>query len=128
MVKKVAGIIIRCADKVLLVKRSDKVDNFPNIWSIPAGHVEEDEIPYETSIRELYEETQIDSKDIKFLDFLGTIGKDRNTEFHIFLWESKRIIVPKLDFEHTEYGWFTAGNIPEPITEEIRQKVFESFA
>jgi 8-oxo-dGTP pyrophosphatase MutT (NUDIX family) len=42
-------------DKVLVVKGKEK-------WSLPKGHKELDEKPYETAMREIYEETSLQLK------------------------------------------------------------------
>ena len=120
-----AGVIIRHGNEILLVKRSYEVDNFVGIWSIPGGGVEKNEIPYEAAIRELYEETQIDSQELTFEDYLGTIKRKGKEDFHIFLWSAERKMVPILDFEHTDYGWYKLSNLPKPMTPEMVEKIFE---
>ena len=120
-----AGVIIRCEDEFLLMKRSLEVDNYPNTWSIPGGGVEDDEIPYQAAIRELFEETQIDSSELEFEDYLGIIERESKEAFHIFLWSSESKLTPILDFEHTEYGWFKLSRLPEPMTYEMIEKLFE---
>ena len=123
-----AGVVIRYEDEFLLMKRSLEVDNYPNIWSIPGGGVEDNEIPYQAAIRELFEETQIDSSELEFEDYLGTIDRKSKEAFHIFLWSSKSKLTPILDFEHTEYGWFKLNNLPKPMTPEMIKKLYEIVA
>ena len=123
-----AGVVIRCEDEFLLMKRSLEVDNYPSTWSIPGGGVEDDEIPYQAAIRELFEETQIDSSELKFEDYLGIVERKGKEAFHIFLWASESKLTPILDFEHTEYGWFKLSELPEPMTCEMVEKLFEIVA
>lgn len=69
--------VVICNQKVLLVKRRD----FP-LWDLPGGVVESDELPSETAIREMYEETgyevQIDYEFARYID------KTRNDCQHLF--------------------------------------------
>ena len=60
--KRYAGILVKCGDEVLLCKRNNNGD-LPGQWSIPCGHLEEDESPKEGSMREFYEETNLKAKD-----------------------------------------------------------------
>ena len=123
-----AGVIIRYEDEFLLMKRSLEVDNYPNTWSIPGGGIEDNEIPCQAAIRELFEETQIDSNELEFEDYLGTIDRKGKEAFHIFLWSSNSKLTPILDFEHTEYGWYKLSKLPEPMTSEMIEKLYEIVA
>lgn len=52
--EKSCGCIVFDGEKILLVKQTQ------GHWGIPKGHVEENETEYETAIREVKEETNID--------------------------------------------------------------------
>ena len=56
--RKSSGIILKYGDEVLLCKRSPE-ESLPNVWSIPAGGMENGESPGQTAIREFHEETNI---------------------------------------------------------------------
>ena len=56
-----AGVIIKYGKTVLLCKRSN-ICNFAGYWSIPAGAIEEGEMPFVAAERELFEETKIKIK------------------------------------------------------------------
>ncbi|EGQ43986.1 MAG: ADP-ribose pyrophosphatase [Candidatus Nanosalina sp. J07AB43] len=80
-VHRSVGIIVTCKNEVLLLDRR----KYPTKHSIPAGHLEEGEDPSKAAIRELEEETGIDSfsDDISKV-FRGKI-KDacrRGSDFH----------------------------------------------
>jgi 8-oxo-dGTP pyrophosphatase MutT (NUDIX family) len=49
-------------DKLLILKRSDKVGTYKGLWGGVAGYVEENEEPYETALKEIKEEVGIEKK------------------------------------------------------------------
>ena len=77
-----AGVIIENDEgKVLFFLRDNKSTiPFPNQWSIPGGHVEQNESPMCTVKRELKEEMELEIGEISFF---GTIKFD-NREIYIF--------------------------------------------
>jgi ADP-ribose pyrophosphatase YjhB (NUDIX family) len=112
--KKYAGVLLRSRNKVLLCKRSPG-ESRPNTWSIPCGHVEEDEKPKAAAIREFKEETNINlDTSIKLLDFIKT---DDNGIIFVFSKEVEKEIEPDLEkakdgHEHTKCGYFNLIDIP----------------
>ena len=54
----VAAILVR-EDKILLGQRSPTRDFYPDVWDVFGGHIEPDEQPEKTLIRELQEELDI---------------------------------------------------------------------
>ena len=54
----VAGVIIRNANRVLMCQRSMD-STLPGMWSIPGGHIEENENAVFAAVREFFEETNI---------------------------------------------------------------------
>lgn len=54
--EKSCGCIVIEKDKVLLIKSTE------GIWDFPKGHIEKDETEVETAIREVKEETNVDVK------------------------------------------------------------------
>jgi len=120
-----AGVIVRYGETVLLCKRSN-ICNFAGYWSIPAGAVEEGETPFKAAERELREETEI--KIERPLEFVmktqGMRSKKRGEEpFYIYRYDSDDLLYPKLDFEHTEYGWFTPDALPHPMCENVIEAI-----
>ena len=66
--KKYGGVLLICGDKFLLGQRSDK-GNFPKCWSVFGGEIEEGESILEGIKRELFEETEIESDNIRYVPF-----------------------------------------------------------
>lgn len=54
----VAAILVR-EDKILLGKRAPSRDFYPNVWDMFGGHIEAEEQPEHTLIRELQEELDV---------------------------------------------------------------------
>ncbi len=117
--KKWAGVILKNDGEVLLCKRSpDKT--MPNTWSIPSGHIEENESPGVAALREFYEETNIElDKDLDFVGFLTKFKKDGTKKGHmfVFLSETKDKIEPDLKnakdgWEHTSCKYFKKEDLP----------------
>jgi 8-oxo-dGTP pyrophosphatase MutT (NUDIX family) len=120
--KRFAGILVKCGNKVLLCKRSPDQSS-PNIWSVPGGGIEDDEMPKDTAIREFYEETNINLsskiKDIDLLDVITTLDRKGNPKglMYIYIYESDTEIYPDLDiakdgYEHTECDYFSLMDLP----------------
>jgi ADP-ribose pyrophosphatase YjhB (NUDIX family) len=115
-----SGVLIKFGSSVLLCKRS-KVCNFAGHWSIPAGGIEEGETPEEAARRELLEETRIEAKELSLLaETEGLRRAERGPEpFYVYLYKTEELLLPVLDFEHTEYGYFRKEDLPEPMCGNI---------
>ena len=103
-----AGVAVLCGDSVLLAKRietylGEKV-SFGGYWSIFAGALNANEGIKEGAARELLEESGIVSP-IKDLQFIGSID-NKQSLLHVHCYSIEEIVIPKLNFEHTEFGWF----------------------
>lgn len=103
-------IFLRYKDKILLLKRSDKVLAYQGKWSVVAGFLDEVKPIREKILEEVKEETGINKDDIlsihigepyEFLD--AEIGKTWIR--HPVLVELKKEPSLKLDWEHKEYKW-----------------------
>jgi ADP-ribose pyrophosphatase YjhB (NUDIX family) len=118
--RKSAGVIIKHGDEVLLCKRSPE-ETLPNIWSIPAGGIEDGESPGVAALREVNEETNI--KLGTNLDLVGMIDT-KNDEgvksgmMFVFLQETKDKKTPNLKsashgHEHTTCKYFKLEDLPK---------------
>jgi len=113
-VKVAAGVIIQYGDKVLMCKRAEnKV--YGGQWSIPLGHVENNESPINGCIREVFEETNIKlSGDVKLIDI---ITKDNGTIIYVYYKDSGKELIPDLEnakdgHEHSECGYYSYDELP----------------
>ena len=119
---KYAGVMVYCKNAILLAKRiekcpiTNKTTDFPGYWSIFCGSIEKGESPIECAQRELFEETKI-NVEINDLQYMKDSG-----ELSIYKYELDSLVLPELNFEHTESGWFMMDSInilPEPIDKKI---------
>ena len=95
------------------------METFSNMWSIPAGGSKEDETPEETAIRELFEETGIEISNLS----LQTIVESMDEIFYFYHKEIEIKIKPELNWEHTEWGYFTEDNLPQPMWPKIKEVI-----
>ena len=119
-INRYAGVIIKYGDEVLLGKRNTN-KTLPGEWSIPAGHLHEDEQPISGAIRECFEETNIKvGKDLKLVGFINRHnreGKKNKGLMYVFLYETDKKLEPDLEIakdgdEHTEMKYFNIKNLP----------------
>lgn len=95
--------------KILLLKRSEKESSYVGYWQPPEGHIEKDENPEITIVREVKEETGLEFTDPKYL---GTSSYIYNLDKGNIL--GVRIVFTgiidgdiKLSEDHSDYKWFT---------------------
>ena len=122
-----AWAIIHCTatDKYLLGKRSHAVNN-GGAWNLFGGRIDRGEAPSQALVRELIEEAGIRIKP-KALRRISTIRRRDadNRELHYYLLEVDRELTPRLNREHSRYGWFKRRSLPskfnQPTTVAIKQ-------
>lgn len=103
-----AGIMLVCKDKTLVLKRAlYKKDRYAGYWNFPGGMAEEGETPYETALREVFEETKIPAEEIMVVDHVS------NKAYTMFIGVVKAEHIPILDHEHTKYKWIDIESVPK---------------
>ena len=127
--KRYAGIIVRCNNKVLLCKRNSDT-SLPGHWSCPAGSVEEDENPKDGAIREFMEETDLPVVgDIEFAAMIKRYNRDGTKVkgmMYCYLMDVEEEMFPDLENaedgdEHTECGYFGKDDLPSPMTTQFNK-------
>jgi len=112
----VLNVVLKWKDKILILKRSDKVKNYKRKWNTLGGYLDDLQSLQEKVREELREELQI----VKITDsqiHLGTPYTLKDTEINktwivhpvVVLFKKKPKVV--LDWEHTEYRWIHPGEI-----------------
>jgi 8-oxo-dGTP pyrophosphatase MutT (NUDIX family) len=87
------------------------------LWGIPKGHIHIDETPEEGAYREFSEETQIIlNKPIKFSH---KSPKNKGGQFHVFMCKGDKQFVPRINHEHTDWGYFPIDELPKPFDKRV---------
>jgi len=123
---KYGGVLLICksTNRFLLLKRNDKA-SYPKTWSIVSGGIEEGESPLEGIKRELKEETQINSKNIRYEFF-----EHQNQlipYFDFYLGYCDKEYECNLDHENTDWGWFDMNNLPNPLFPTLYSSLVRIF-
>jgi 8-oxo-dGTP pyrophosphatase MutT (NUDIX family) len=115
---KVVTCLLLQNDKLLILKRSNKVRTYKGLWGGVAGYIEEYENPYETALKEIKEETGLDQTQVIFLKQgepvkITDIDEGNTYEWiiHPFIFKLKPKTKIHIDWEHTEYQWIKPQDI-----------------
>ena len=111
------GVLYRYGDNKFLLclgSRSGK-------WNVPKGHIMIGEDPLEGSVREFTEETQIVLNGIPELD--STHKKDNGGEFYLYVLKGTTKFIPRINHEHTDWGYFDVGDLPSPINKWVKETI-----
>lgn len=108
-----AGVVFRAPDgQVLLLKRSDKEENYASHWALPGGKADEGESAADACQRECEEEIGVKPTVLKEIDKTPT---PNGMVFHTFEASAPDKFIPKLNAEHSEHGWFDPQELPGPL-------------
>ena len=103
--------------KFLLLKRSkDRI--YENLWQGVTGKIEDNESPWETAIRELYEETGLKPHKAFVVDYVSKFyehDKGRINLIPVFAVEVKEKEI-NLSKEHSRYQWLNYKNAKKKLT------------
>ena len=125
----VVTAVLKNGDKILILKRGDKVRTYKGKWACVSGYLEENEEALERAYIEIEEETGLKRDDVKLIkagepiEFYDEKEK-MSWRVHPFLFEAKRRDV-KIDWEHTEYKWIHPEEIVKYETvPKLKEVVF----
>jgi len=127
-------IFIKYKDKIILLKRSNKVRTYQGKWNTVAGYLDEIKPINEKIFEELREELKIKKSNISLIR-MGTpyTFKDVKVEVnktwivHPFLIELKNKPEIKLDWEHIEYKWIKPEELKNFDTPPNLNKSFDNL-
>jgi ADP-ribose pyrophosphatase YjhB (NUDIX family) len=112
------GLVVDSTGKLgLLIGRRDLKDASGKriLWSLPKGHIEDGETPEQAAIREVAEETGIDSvieKSLGVIDFWFMAGGKRiHKTVHHFLFRETGGLLAAQESEVDEVAWFPLEEI-----------------
>lgn len=129
---KIVTSFIQDNQKLLILKRSNKVKTMKGLWAGISGIIEKNEAPLTRAKIEIYEETSITEDKIKFIkaaDMLKINSPQyENHEWEIFpfLFEAKNPNI-KLNWENSEYTWITIDELKNYDTVPSLEKVLRNL-
>lgn len=113
---KIVTSFIKDEQKILILKRSDKVKTMKGLWAGISGIIEKNETPLTRAKIEIFEETGISEDKIKLIKSAEKLRVNspqyENHEWEIFpfLFEAKNPEI-KLNWENSEYLWITMDEL-----------------
>jgi 8-oxo-dGTP pyrophosphatase MutT (NUDIX family) len=125
---KIVTSFIRDNEKLLILKRSDKVKSMKGLWAGISGIIEKNEEPLKRAKIEIFEEVGITED---FITLVKTSEEMRinspqyeNHEWEIFpfLFEAKNPTI-KLNWENSEFKWINVEELENYETVPSLQKV-----
>jgi 8-oxo-dGTP pyrophosphatase MutT (NUDIX family) len=103
-------------NKILILKRSDKVRSMKGLWSGVSGIIENNEIPINRAKIEIFEEVGIKENKINLVKSIEKIKitspQYENHEWEVFpfLFETKESEI-KLNWENSEHKWINVNEL-----------------
>ena len=129
---RIITAFIKNNDKILILKRSDKVRSMKGLWSGVSGIIENNEIPTNRAKIEIFEEVGIKENKINLVKSVEKIKisspQYENHEWEIFpfLFETKNPEI-KLNWENSEFKWINVNELENYETVPNLQKVLLSL-
>ena len=118
-------------DKILILKRSEKVKTMKGLWSGISGIIENNEIPVERAKIEIFEEVGINQEYITLIktnkELCGESPQYKNHQwiiFPFFFKTDKNDI--KLNWENSEFRWINIDQLKQFYTVPNLEKVLLS--
>ncbi len=125
---KIVTSFIKDNEKILILKRSDKVKSMKGLWAGVSGIIEKNEEPLKRAKIEIFEEVGITEDKITLLrsaeEMRVNSPQYENHEWQIFpfLFEAKNPII-KLNWENSEFKWINTEELENYDTVPSIQKV-----
>ena len=125
---KIVTSFIKDNEKLLILKRSDKVKSMKGLWAGISGIIEKNEEPLKRAKIEIFEEVGIIEDKITLVrsaeEMRINSPQYENHEWEIFpfLFEAKNPII-KLNWENSEFKWINKEELENYDTVPSLQKV-----
>ena len=112
----------------LLLKRANN-RIYPGIWQGVTGKIDNNELPFQTAIRELEEETKLSPKQLWTIDKVNMFYDAKNNIMNLIpifgvRVETKNVV---LSNEHVEYKWCNIDEAIKLLTWEQQKKGLKIF-
>ncbi len=120
-------------NKILLLRRSERVGVYRGRWAGVSGYIEEGNTPYEQALEEIREEIGLGGEDIQLVregELLEVIDEEigRKWIVHPFRFRVIRPEKIKIDWEHTEMKWIDPEEIEQYETVPKLAETWERVA
>ena len=120
----VRGIIKNDSDEILIVKRHPKSRTDPEMWELPGGKVEKGEFFIDALVREIKEETDLDSKVGEFAEAIQRDYMHKKTvQIIMYLKDIEGEV--KISDEHIDWMWADIDKIKTLELSGTLKKVLE---
>jgi 8-oxo-dGTP diphosphatase len=106
-------------DKILLLKRAPHKRIFPNHYNGVGGHIERDEDPQSSAIREIYEETGLTVHHIRFCGSTH-INTHDSTGILLFIFIGEATSLAFQDSEEGQLEWLSIQDVLAEIQNPTR--------
>jgi len=129
---KIVTSFIQDEQKLLILRRSNKVKTMKGLWAGISGIIEKNEVPLTRAKIEIYEETGISEDKIRLVKNAEKLRihspQYENHEWEIFpfLFEAKNPDI-KLNWENSEYTWITIDELNNYNTVPSLEKVLQNL-
>ena len=129
---KIVTSFIQDEQKLLILRRSNKVKTMKGLWAGISGIIEKNETPLTRAKIEIYEETGISEDKIRLIRNAEKLRINspqyENHEWEIFpfLFEAKNPDI-KLNWENSEYTWITIDELKNYNTVPNLEKVLQNL-
>ena len=129
---RIVTSFIKDNEKLLILKRSDKVKSMKGLWAGISGIIEKNEEPLKRARIEIFEEVGITEDKITLVrsaeEMRINSPQYENHEWEIFpfLFEAKNPII-KLNWENSEFKWINVEEMKNYETVPSLQKVLFSL-
>ena len=130
---KIVTTFLTNSEKILLLKRSQKVKSMKNLWAGISGIIEGNEQPLERAKIEVYEEVGIKESNIELIKE-GKIILIESPQYENHQWEvypflfSCNNIEIKLNWENSESKWINVNELNEfktvPSLDRVLTRLF----
>ena len=125
---KIVTAFLTNSDKILLLKRSQKVKSMKNLWAGISGIIEGDEEPVKRAKIEVYEEVGIGESDIKLIKE-GNVILIESPQYENHQWEVYPFLFScndrevKLNWENSDSKWINVNELKDYTTVPSLDKV-----
>ena len=125
---KIVTTFLINSDKILLLKRSQKVKSMKNLWAGISGIIEGDEKPVRRAKIEVYEEVGIDESKIELIKE-GNVIIIESPQYENHQWEVYPFLFSchnrdiKLNWENSDSKWINVNELNDFTTVPSLEKV-----